>query len=248
MGLEVIGAGFGRTGTLSLRAALEQLGFGPCYHMLELRENPRHAKLWDRAGRGKRVDWRDLFDHYRATVDWPGAYFWADLRAAYPEAKVVLTVRDPGRWYDSASQTIFRSARRGALARASLLLATALRPGRRRTTRMMRNTIYQGTFDGRIGERDYALAVFERHVDDVTRRVPPERLLVYDVADGWGPLCRFLGVEVPAMPFPHLNDAASFQRMIRGRFRRRLVADALPAAGLLAGITLVGYWLRRIRK
>src|SRR5215212_7838314 len=108
MSLEVIGAGFGRTGTMSLKVALEQLGYGPCYHMVELFEHPDHVERWEAAVRGEEpVDWEEVFAGYRATVDWPGAAFYKELSERYPEAKVILTVRDPDRWYESARNTIF---------------------------------------------------------------------------------------------------------------------------------------------
>jgi hypothetical protein len=111
MSLKVIGAGFGRTGTLSLKRALEQLGFGPCYHMAETRHHPDHDAAWLALARGETTDWHSVLTDYQATVDWPGVHFWKMLAAANPDAKIILTVRDPDRWYDSADQTIFRRMR-----------------------------------------------------------------------------------------------------------------------------------------
>src|SRR5690242_7699355 len=105
--LKVIGAGFGRTGTLSLKVALEELGFGPCYHMIEVFQYPEHAKLWEAATQGKPIDWDQIFANYQATVDWPGCTFYADLMARYPDAKVLLSVRDPETWYESVMSTIY---------------------------------------------------------------------------------------------------------------------------------------------
>ncbi len=123
MPLQVIGAGFGRTGTASLKAALETLGFTKCYHMFEFMEHPEHAKYWDAASQGKPVAWDRLFEGYQATVDWPGCTYYIQLMEAYPEAKVVLSVRDPERWYESVSKTIF-TASRGGLRQLLQLLAT----------------------------------------------------------------------------------------------------------------------------
>ena len=113
MALRVIGAGYGRTGTLSLRTALERLGFAPCEHMINVMENPERFLLWQAAleqkERGGAIDWDPLFAGYSATVDWPGAFFWRELANANPRAKVILTVRDPDRWYDSVRQTIYRA-------------------------------------------------------------------------------------------------------------------------------------------
>src|SRR5262245_50709202 len=108
--LRVIGAGFGRTGTLSLKAALEQLGFNPCYHMVEVLSHPDHIARWRAIGEGQAAEWEALFAGYQAAVDVPASEYYAQLMQAYPEAKVVLTVRDPEQWYESASSTIFRVA------------------------------------------------------------------------------------------------------------------------------------------
>jgi len=206
MTLGVIGAGFGRTGTLSLKEALERLGFGPCYHMIELIEHPEHVDFWERAAAGGEVDWDEVLCGYRAAVDWPACNFYAQLAARYPVAKVILTVRDPERWYESARQTIFPRITRSIAQDEVALLARA---------RMQRKVVIEQTFGGDIGNRDHVLAVFRRHIEEVQRKIPPERLLVYDVADGWDPLCRFLQQPVPDEPFPHVNASEEFRRRFR---------------------------------
>jgi Sulfotransferase domain len=206
MTLAVIGAGFGRTGTLSLRDALERLGLGPCYHMYEVVQNPGHVAFWQRAADGEAVDWEELLGCYRSAVDWPACSFWAELAARYPQAKVVLTVRDPARWFESAWSTIFPRITRPVAADDEV--------GRRRG-RMQRQLIVEQTFGGDIENAEHAQGVYLRHIDDVKRRAPPERLLVYEVRDGWQPLCRFLGLPVPDEPFPHVNATEAF----RARFR-----------------------------
>src|SRR5919199_3150253 len=122
MALEVIGAGFGRTGTMSLKVALEELGFGPCYHMTEVFANPKHVKFWEAAARGEPVDWEELFRGYRSSVDWPGAAFYEELMERYPDAKVILTVRDPDRWYESALNTIYGRRRTDSFSPMSSLM------------------------------------------------------------------------------------------------------------------------------
>lgn len=198
--MEVIGAGFGRTGTLSLKVALERLGYSPCYHMVELFEHADHVERWEAAVRGEEpVDWDQMFAGYRATVDWPGAAFYEELTERYPEAKVVLTVRDPERWYESARNTIFN-------------LRGAEIP---RAPRMAMELASQRGFDGDIEDRGRMIEAFERWNEEVKRSVPAERLLVYEVKEGWGPLCDFLGVEAPEdEPFPHLNDSDSFRSRV----------------------------------
>ena len=198
-GLQVIGAGFGRTGTLSLKHALEELGLGPCYHMTELFNRPSVDEQWDAIVKGEPADWYAVFKGYRGSVDWPACTYYKELMQAYPDAKVLLSVRDPEKWYESVASTIYRVSR--------------LNPDHARTTHgHMGNTlIWQGTFDGRFEDKDYAIGVFLRHNEEVRRYVPAEKLLVYDVKESWEPLCDFLGVPVPAgKPFPHDNDRANF--------------------------------------
>jgi hypothetical protein len=231
--LKVIGAGFGRTGTLSLKAALEELGFGPCYHMTELFDKPDHIRFWDEAAdevaRGETVGWEEVFSGYEATVDWPACIFYEELMEAYPDAKVLLSVRDPERWYDSAESTIARMPNSGAFSPQALLIkATGLLvPSMRRAPSMAEKIISEGTLDGRFDDREHAVEVFERHNKEVKRRVPAEKLLVFEVREGWGPLCEFLGVEVPDKPFPHLNDGEEFPRMMR----RQIATVLAPALG-----------------
>jgi Sulfotransferase domain len=203
MTLAVIGAGFGRTGTLSLKGALEQLGFGPCYHMVEVIEHPEHVGFWERAAAGDRVDWDQILSGYRAAVDWPACNFYAPLAEHYPEAKVILTERDPERWYESARATIFPRITRAVAPGDAVALARA---------RMQRAIVIEQAFGGEIADRAHVLAVFREHLAAVRRTIPPERLLVYRVADGWAPLCRFLGRPVPDAPFPHANSTEDFRR------------------------------------
>jgi hypothetical protein len=208
--MKVIGAGFGRTGTYSLKVALEELGFGPCYHMLEVFANPQHVPFWQMAAEGKNVDWIGFFAGYNATVDWPGCTFYEQLMHVYPDAKVLLSVRDPDKWYESVSNTISpRSTAREGLPEL---------PDVHGSGRMAETLIWQGTFGGHIDDTEHAIAVFERHNEEVKARVPAEKLLVFDVKQGWEPLCRFLGIEVPpGKPFPRLNDTAAFQQRVRER-------------------------------
>ena len=210
MSLKVIGAGFGRTGTLSLQAALEELGFTRCYHMTEVFRHPERASLWSAARRGEAVDWDALFSGYQAAVDWPPCAFYQELLKRYPDAKIILTVRDADKWYHSARQTIY-FVRRAFPAWTRWLL-----PRMRRLTRMLDDVVWVGTFQGRFAEKEHAIDVYQRHLDEVRRTVPADRLLVYEVSQGWQPLCDFLGVPAPRnKPFPRLNDTAAFRSRIR---------------------------------
>ena len=250
--LAIIGAGFGRTGTLSLREALVRLGFGPCDHMLENFEHPERFALWRDAFRkkqdGEPIDWRPLLSGYRAIVDWPGAYFWRELIAAHPDARVILTVRDPERWYESCLATIFSMRLRmdeSLFTRAMVgLLGLVLRRSRQ-GFRLTDDVIWNGTFADRFTDREHALRVFSEHNREVEESIPAERLLVFDVKQGWQPLCAFLGVPVPdGQPFPHVNDAESFQKHIQEPFAKSLVHLArLLSAGVGALVALV--WIAR---
>jgi hypothetical protein len=238
VGLEVIGAGFGRTGTMSLKVALEELGFGPCYHMSEVFENPEHLERWENAARGYPVDWGELFRGYRASVDWPGAAFYEELMDRYPEAKIILTVRDPEKWYESTHNTIYNIQKVASSPIFSLagLFVPRLRH-MKRVALMASNLAWEDMFDGKFEDRRYAIEVFDRWNEEVKKRVPAERLLVYEVKEGWKPLCDLLGVAVPeGKPFPHLNDAETFRKMIRRR--TALAFAALIGAAALISLTL----------
>lgn len=210
--MKVIGAGFGRTGTMSLKAALEELGYGPCYHMTDVFEHPEHIRMWEAAIRGEPVDWDELFAGYQATVDWPGAAFYKELMEVYPDAKVLLSLRDPEKWYESTRNTIY------ATVNPSHEMITALG----HAPRLNNELIWKQTFGENFEDRRHAIEVFERHNKEVKEYVPVDRLLVYEVREGWGPLCEFLGVEVPkGKPFPHLNGTESFRAMVQEHFAQR---------------------------
>jgi hypothetical protein len=232
MPIKVIGAGLGRTGTLSLKLALEELGFARCYHMVEVLAHPDDARIWDAAARGQPVDWDALFHDYQATVDWPGCSFYEQLMQHYPDARVVLTVRDPERWYDSAYNTIYY------VKQAFPRWITPLFPRMRNFRRMVDRLIWDGTFHGRFEDRAHAIEVFNQHNERVRRIVPPERLLVFEVREGWEPLCAFLRVPVPASePFPHKNDTAEFRSgILRGvRIMRAVLFTIIALAVLILG-------------
>lgn len=191
MALKVIGAGLGRTGTLSLKLALEQLGFGPCYHMVEVMMHLNVLPLWIRAADGD-PDWDSIFEGYFATVDYPGCYFWRELAEFYQDAKVLLSVRDPEQWFESTQATIFSP---DTIKRMS---GTPIRP-------FIEKTAWRA-FGNRIHERDFMINAFKDHNAEVERTIPKDRLLVYDVKQGWEPICRFLNVPVPSTPFPQRNS------------------------------------------
>ncbi len=205
--LAVIGAGFGRTGTLSLKHALEALGFGPCYHMAEVATHPDHVDLWRRAWRGE-DDWPEMFADYQAAVDWPAAAFWRRLMDYYPDAKVVLSLRDAESWFKSATDTIFRSMREGLASEDPVLHERLL---------MAKEIIVDGTFDGDLTDRDAAIAAYEANVAAVRATVPASRLVEVHAKDGWPPLCAGLGVPTPDGPYPRVNTTEEFFERWRQR-------------------------------
>lgn len=206
MALEIIGAGFGRTGTNSLRLALEQLGFGPCHHMFEVRDNPELLPDWLAAADGNQMDWHQVFRGYRSQVDWPGAIYWRELAEAFPDAKVILSVREPNGWFDSVQTTInpFIEAR----GKHGSVHMNAI-------AEMCHKAISGAIFDGRLSDRAHAVSVFEQHIVDVQSVIPAERLLTFDVREGWVPLCDFLGVDVPDVPFHKTNSSKEFVEAVQ---------------------------------
>jgi hypothetical protein len=198
----IVGAGLGRTGTHSLKLALEQLLDAPCYHMLEVIAHPDHIAVWQAALEGRPPDWTAFLDGYAAAVDWPVAAFWRELANAFPDAVVLLSVRDADDWWRSASRTIFEVTRRPAppdpVATAQLAMATAMLGTR---------------FTARWFDETEAKAAYERHNDEVRAHVPSGRLVEWHPGDGWEPICGALGVPVPSEPFPHVNTTDEFRSM-----------------------------------
>jgi hypothetical protein len=221
--MRVLGVGLGRTGTLSLQVALERLGFGPCFHMRNMLDHLDRLPLWQAAADGRPVDWNAVFNGYESSVDWPGAACWRELSSFYPDAKIILTVRDAERWYDSVRQTIFQLAG-GGPKRPPAEEAQRRIPGIASMHAVNRKLIWDGPLlQGRFEDRAFAIRAFEEHNASVRREVAADRLLVMEIDAGWPPLCDFLGVPVPDGAFPHLNDREEFW----GRVRARLAeADA----------------------
>jgi len=194
MSIKVIGAGFGRTGTDSMREALNMLDFGPCHHMREVNAHEDQKRLWRAVVRGVAPDWNRLFQGYGSCVDWPSSYYWRELMAFYPEAKVVLTYRSPESWWKSFEQTILIGIR--TFADSESLAITLVR---------------DKVFGGRPQDRERALAIYESNVNAVKATVPKERLLIHNFGEGWEPLCAHLGVPIPSEPYPSRNTTEQFK-------------------------------------
>jgi len=206
MSLKVIGTGFGRTGTHSLKLALEMLGVGPCYHMMEVLARPEHAPGWHALCEGRGDDFDSLLSGFPSTVDWPTTDFWRTLIARNPGAKVLHSERPAEEWYKSISQTIFP-----ALCRPSLPEGMPEPwPGARAFQAMIVKLIRDDTFGGDLS-RDNAIKVYDTHNQAVRDEVPAEKLLVFNSRDGWKPLCAFLGVAVPETDYPRTNSTDEFR-------------------------------------
>ena len=207
MALKIIGAGMGRTGTASLKVALETLGIGHCYHMSEVLKNPEYTKNWIDAAEGN-TDWDNIFNGYSATVDNPGCNYWKELADYYPEAKVILTVRDANKWFDSTNETIH------SVEFASFIKNSPF-------GEMVQKTIWD-LMDNRMQDRKHMIDYFNNRTSNIVDYIAPERLLVYRVNEGWEPLCTFLGLPVPKTDFPRINSRDE---------TKALIANLIAASG-----------------
>lgn len=218
MTLSVIGAGLGRTGTASLKVALETLGFGRCHHMSEVFGSPEQIDLWMKAAAGE-PDWNAIYKGYGAAVDFPTAAYWREIAAFYPRAKVILSVRDPEKWWESTQETILGPVMSAGLDRMAFGPVV--------------KKIVWGFFNNMIHDHDNLISVFNRHAEEVRRVIPQERLLVFEAKDGWAPLCEFLGKPIPAEPFPRVNSKEEMRPMVEAMLAQMsagLAGDALDEA------------------
>jgi hypothetical protein len=209
--MRLIGAGLPRTGTLTQKVALEMLGFEPCYHWVNVIADLDQVGVWNRALDGD-GPWEEVFGGFQATVDWPGGYFWHELMDHYPDAKVLLSVRDAEKWEPSFRETIWNMCFGESLIRLISSARGQVDPQWSRYLRLVDRMFWsgEGTFAAGHETPEQLMAQFERHNEQVMAVVPPERLLVWSVAEGWEPLCDFLEVPVPAQPLPHVNDRETF--------------------------------------
>jgi hypothetical protein len=206
MPLNVIGAGVGRTGTYSLKLAINQVGLGPCHHMEEVLHNmPAQVPLWSAATSGQ-ANWLQIYSGYNSAVDWPTACFFKDLANEFPEAKFVLTQRDPERWANSFGATIYK-----------LLAGKDQAPEEMRAWLEMATEVIAQTGFPLGLDREELVRAFSSHNNAVKEAIPADRLLVFEVKEGWGPLCDFLGVPIPDMDFPRTNHREEFWDRVNGR-------------------------------
>ncbi len=204
MSLSVFGAGWGRTGTSSLKLALEQLGFGPCHHMSEVMGNPNQMQHWSDIANNEIVDWNAVFDQYHSACDWPSSHYWRELAEFYPDAKIVLTTRPGEEWWKSYSNTIMAGLKAADEGANDPMLRFLFE---------ISEKMFLKTANCRYDDKDKfikAMNEYEGIVRDYFSK-QPERLLVFSVKDGWEPLCEFLGVPVPSSDFPRTNDTEQFK-------------------------------------
>lgn len=217
--LELFNAGLGRTGTTSLKAALDVLGLGPSFHMFDIVSDEQRLRQWESVVcDGERPDWNALFDGCRSAVDGPCAVYYEQLAEAFPDAKVILTVRDAESWWRSTYDTLYQFVLRSAEHPPA--------PGshQARLLRVTSAMVWDGLFGGRFTDQEYAMEAYRRHNEDVVSALGADRVLVYDVREGWEPLCAFLGTEVPDVAFPRANDSTAMRQRIAQ------AAAATPAA------------------
>jgi len=211
--MQLIGVGFGRTGTMSLKAALEELGAGPCFHMIDLitgEDRERDLPYWIKIANGDPVDWNEVFEPWQSTVDWPACSRWEELIEAFPEAPVLLNVRDFDGWYRSCENTIL-AVKEAAMA-GELEEDSNREPPSPELWGVIEKLIWQGDFQGRFKDRDWVRRMYDERTETIKSTVPPERLTVWELGvDGWEPLAEMLGVEAPDREFPRLHDTNEFR-------------------------------------
>jgi hypothetical protein len=210
--MKLIGVGFGRTGTMSLKYALEQLGIGPCFHMIDLiqgENRERDLPYWVRIANGEPVDWQEVFEPWQSTVDWPAATPWRALVNAFPDALCLLNYRDFDGFYKSCENTI--------LAVKKAAMAGEIEPDANREQPspelwgVIEKLVWQGDFQGRFEDRDWVREMYYERIETIKREIPEDRLIVWKLGDGWAPICEKLGIDVPDEPFPHLHDTNEFR-------------------------------------
>ena len=202
-----MGAGLGRTGTYSLKLALEQLLGGTCYHMSEVFSHPEHISLWHQAFKGRMPNWHSMLHDFTAAVDEPASCFWYELSQAFPEALVILSVRDSESWWRSADNTILNDARNEAPSGPPFISEW----------HAMVIEMNRFLFPKGVDDKEAVIAVFEAHNRRVRETISPHRLLEWKATEGWGPICKALDLPVPDEPFPHTNTTEEWLGLKAGK-------------------------------
>ena len=226
MPIKIIGAGFPRTGTTTLKRSLEILGYSKTYHMKELLVNPDKLPLWLKLEETGETDWDKLYDGYMATVDFPSYPWYFEHMNHYPDAKVILTVRDFEAWHKSAHSTIYQAGPQNFSEKIQMLIRIFTNPRLAKVVnciKFVKRQFWAKQFEGRFLDKEFAEKIWFEHIEEVKAKVPADRLLVYDVRDGWEPLCTFLGKPVPSEPLPHLNKKENFKTMLAELMKGNMV-------------------------
>jgi len=222
MSIKVIGAGFPRTGTTTLKSALQTLGYNETYHFKDLIAKPDKLKHWQELENNGTTDFQALFKGYEATVDFPGYPYYKILMEQYPDAKVILSKRDFDKWYESVNKTIWKAGPQNILAKIVLLIKMSFNQNLKKTfkcIKFMRNTFLIKQFGGQFESKEVAKEIFEKHIEDVISYVPKDKLLVFEPSEGWQSLCEFLNHPIPKEDFPHLNKKENFHKMVKGMIK-----------------------------
>lgn len=210
--MKLIGIGFGRTGTMSLKAALGTLGAGPCFHMIELINGERKERdlpYWERIANGEPVDWHEVFDGWESTVDWPACSKWRELIEAFPDAPVLLNVREFDGFYESCKHTLL--AAKQAAMNGGMAPDANREPPSPVLWGVIQKLIWDGDFAGRFEDKERTRAMYEERIETIKATVPGDRLTIWNLGDGWEPLAEMLGVPAPEEEFPHLHDTNEFR-------------------------------------
>lgn len=226
MSIKIIGAGLPRTGTNTLKQSLETLGYVKTYHMKELLVNPEDLHHWLSLERGESPDWDTLYDGFQATVDFPAYPWYKEHMERYPDAKVIMTVRPFEGWYKSVYSTIWTAGPQNIFEKLGMLVKLLFNPRLRKvikSIKLAKRMIFAKHLEGKFEDKAFAEKVFNQHMENVKAHVPPEKLLIYDVRDGWGPLCEFLGKPVPQEELPHLNKKENFKSMLADLMQGNMV-------------------------
>ena len=216
MSIQVIGTGMGRTGTHSLKLALEQLGFNKCYHMAELFQHPEGLIHFERAEKGENADWDTLFTGYQSAVDYPVTRYYKQLMQKYPDAKMIHTIRDAESWYESASKTIIWASKPSIGRILKMMIKLPFSPDLRKQMPILKfnGKLIENEFGKDYKNKEKVIECYNKHNEEVIKTVPKEKLLVFNAKDGWQPLCTFLNVPVPSIPFPKTNSREEFIKRI----------------------------------
>ncbi|QMU28150.1 sulfotransferase family protein [Adhaeribacter radiodurans] len=217
MSIKIIGAGLPRTGTNTLKESLERLGYNKTYHMKELLVHPENLHHWLTLKETGMTKWEELYNGYEATVDFPGYPWYKEHMKQYPDAKVILTIRPFEKWYTSIYSTIWQAGPQNISQKIAMMSKLLFNPHLRsviKCVKFAKGTIFGVHLQGQFEDKVFAEKIFDKHIADVKAYVPADKLLVYDVSEGWAPLCKFLGVPEPNESFPHLNKKENFKAML----------------------------------